>query len=196
MPTATDVLARALRAADFEPPPDWTSRTIVTLSEPPAPGGGTPASVVLVSEPRRPGDTVHSLALQQIADLRDRRGLRVLSHCASDAQGMSRVEIAIERSGDDGMIVQTCTFIEIDEQDGPVILNVTATCSKDRYTEMYPAFSRLLDSARASAAPSGIVPRPVPRQISEPPPDVDLSRTLPPPLPASYVPMPGQRARR
>ena len=169
----------------FQPPAAWRRRTMLSFVEPPGEGTANPATIVVAREALDEGVTIHTLADQLLAEVRDLPGFRPLGHRAFEWSGEPAVELRFEWVSPTGPLEQSSTFVETSNEEGRSVTNVTTTCATKDAPAKALIFAQLLQE-RPAPRISTVVPKAKEEEVL-PLPDI-------PPMP--FIPMPGRRERR
>ena len=171
----------------FDPPSDWTDRTVVAFTAPPAISTKPAAApnMVMTREDMRAGDTLRTHADRQLIELgKALEDFDLLESRETELGGQPAILLRYTWISQIGQLEQAMTLVQRPGENGPVATVFTTTMTPDDASRARPIFANILQSVRFDAGtrpgqgPTTIAPSmPPPRSTEDTP----------------FVPMPGTR---
>jgi len=180
------VVREGLDDLTFEPPAEWSQRTIVGFNAPNPENYAYPPGVVMMRDTLTEDDTLEAVVARQFTELLQLPEVQVTSPRPFELDGQAAVELEYEWKSGTCVLAQTTLIIVSCTGMRRTVTTFTTFCATEDALALRPVFARLFESVRFAPPyavhKSDVAPRPNPASGA---PSVSPLHVLVPPPPES-----------
>jgi hypothetical protein len=142
------VVREGLDDLTFEPPQQWSQRTIVGFNAPNPDRYVYPPGVVVTRDTMADGDTLESIVERHLVELLQLTDVQIASPRKLDLDGQPAIVLEYEWTTETCVLAQTSTIVASCTGMRRTVTTFTTFCATEDTSELRPLFGQLFDSVR------------------------------------------------